>query len=108
MTWARRIRELRVEHGYDIEYLDGFYYLQKPEPDAERATSWQIANSIRRRKDSARSKIDAFLTANVGTVVRVTRLTMWPTQSRQVHGGFASYENRDGRSTPTSTSLHCG
>lgn len=68
--WARRIRELRVEQGYDIEELGGSTYrLNHPAPDARRAAQWQLANRIRREPGSARQRIERFLEANVGEIV---------------------------------------
>ena len=47
--WARRLRELRVEHGYAItEVGDSVYRLESAEPDVERARRWTAANTIRR------------------------------------------------------------
>ena len=68
--WARRVRELRVEDGYEIVELgQSTYQLESLVPDRERALQWQTANEIRRRRGSARSRIEAFLEANVGQVV---------------------------------------
>lgn len=68
--WARRVRELRVEHGYDITELGGSRYrLERPEPNDERANQWRLANGIRNRGGSARDRIGEFLTATVGEVV---------------------------------------
>ena len=67
--WARRARELRVEHGYDIEEDEGRYRLRSLEPDSAAAQRWRTANAIRRRGGSARDRIAAFLEANVGAVV---------------------------------------
>jgi HNH endonuclease len=68
--WARRVRELRGEDGYDIAEIGAsVYVLQSPEPDQERAAKWQLANSIRKRKGSAKSRIEAYLEATVGQPV---------------------------------------
>lgn len=68
--WARRIRELRDEHGYDITELGGSAYrLESSEADEERAREWRLANDIRRRPGSGLSRISAFLEAKVGEVV---------------------------------------
>jgi 5-methylcytosine-specific restriction endonuclease McrA len=73
--WARRIRELRVEHGYDIEYMrDGMYVLHSRDPDEGRAKSWKTANTIRRGNGSVTSKIEKFFLANVGVIVRRDQL----------------------------------
>ena len=67
--WARRVREIRVEEGYDVDAQSGRYRLNAREPDRRVAERWQVANSIRRRGGSARDRIAAFLEANVGAVV---------------------------------------
>jgi hypothetical protein len=68
--WARRVRELRVQEGWNITELGGSVYrLDSVEPDIERAAQWKLANAIRRRSGSAKSRIQAFLTATVGQVV---------------------------------------
>lgn len=68
--WARRVRELRVEDGYDIAQVgSSTYRLESLVPNHARATQWHLANEIRRRPGSARSRIEAFLEANVGQVV---------------------------------------
>lgn len=67
--WARRVRELRVEDGYDIEEEAGRYRLGSMEPDAEAAQKWRTANEIRRRPGGARDRILEYLIAEVGHVV---------------------------------------
>lgn len=68
--WARRVRELRVEDGYEITELGGSTYrLESPHPDRERAAQWRLANSIRRQGGSAIGRIEEFFIANVGRVV---------------------------------------
>ena len=68
--WARRVRELRGQDGYDIAEMGAsVYILRSPEPDLERAARWQLANSIRKRKGSARSRVEAFFEATVGQAV---------------------------------------
>jgi len=68
--WARRVRELRVEDGYDIkETGDSAYVLASADPDDERATQWRLANSIRNEAGSGRDRIARFLEATVGTTV---------------------------------------
>lgn len=68
--WARRVRELRIEDGYEIAELgSSTYRLDSPTPNRERAQQWQVANEIRKRPGSARSRIEAFLAAHVGEVV---------------------------------------
>ena len=68
--WARRVRELRVEEGYEIvEVADGVYRLSSATPDRVRANQWRVANSIRRRGGAAIDRVGAFVEANVGDVV---------------------------------------
>lgn len=68
--WARRLRELRVEHGYDIEEVgDSIYRMHSATPDTERARRWQVANTIRRQAGGATDRIKAFLVAFEGEVV---------------------------------------
>ena len=68
--WARRVRELRVEHGYDIEQVaTSTYVMHSADPDEERAAQWQLANAIRRQSGGAAARIEAFFTANVGQLV---------------------------------------
>lgn len=57
--WARRIRELRVEHGWpivsnaqDSRIPKDFYVLERGEADHELARRWRTANTIRRRAGS--------------------------------------------------------
>lgn len=65
--WARRVRELRGELGYDIAELgSSVYILRSLDPDQDRAAKWQLANSIRKRKGSGKSRIEAYFEATVG------------------------------------------
>lgn len=66
---ARRIRELRVESGYDIaSEANGQYRLRFLEPNEERANHWRMLNGIRRRPGSAADRLRELFTTNVGTV----------------------------------------
>lgn len=68
--WARRVRELRVQEGYEIvEVGSSSYRLESDQPDRDRANAWKTANVIRRREGSAVDRIAAFLEARVGSVV---------------------------------------
>src|SRR4051812_36620079 len=46
--WARRVRELRVEHGYSITRVkagpNSVYRLESAEPDEEAARRWRLMN----------------------------------------------------------------
>lgn len=68
--WPRRVRELRVEEGYEIVELGtSTYRLERAKPNLEKARQWQLANEIRRSQGSARERIGRFLEANVGRIV---------------------------------------
>lgn len=68
--WARRIRELRVEDGYEIAELGASTYrLDRAVANVAKAQQWQLANEIRNSGGSAIQRIGRFLEANVGQVV---------------------------------------
>jgi hypothetical protein len=68
--WARRVRELRVEDGYEIAELgSSTYRLDSAQPNGEKARQWQLANEIRNSGGSAVERIARFFEANVGEVV---------------------------------------
>jgi len=90
--WPRRVRELRVESGWLIvsgktaremyeqeefptERIDprlmqsDHYALLSEEPDREVAGRWKLANSIRKKNLSVKSRILDYLRANVGRAV---------------------------------------
>lgn len=74
--FARRVRELRVEHGYNIstgtsreDLRPDQYILEGVESDADAAEKWKIANRIRRQAGSGRDRVIAFLKENMGRSV---------------------------------------
>jgi hypothetical protein len=68
--WARRVRELRVEDGYEVAQIGrSTYRLESEVPDKARAQQWELANKTRRQPGNARDRIKAFLEANVGQMV---------------------------------------
>lgn len=70
-AWARRIRELRVEHGWPIEsrvqrssLARDEYVLVADTADAELAASWRLAKRIRGRNElSGKARVLEYLTA---------------------------------------------
>lgn len=61
--WARRVRELRVEHGWPIatqaqrpDLKPGEYVLESDQPDTQIAADWKLAKSIRAQKSSGKAK----------------------------------------------------
>jgi biotin operon repressor len=68
--WARRVRELRVQDGYEISELGAsIYRLEQSEPNRERAGIWKRANVIRRQRGSGLERIAALFDASVGEVL---------------------------------------
>jgi biotin operon repressor len=68
--WARRVRELRVQDGYEItEVGSSTYRLEGSRPNRQRADIWKTANVIRRQPGSGMERIVSLFDANVGKVV---------------------------------------
>jgi 5-methylcytosine-specific restriction endonuclease McrA len=68
--WARRVRELRVEHGWPIRtnsidetLRPGQYILDADEPDESLAQRWRTAHEIRQQPGGARDRLIAYLKA---------------------------------------------
>ena len=84
--FARRIRELRVEHGFKIatgNSVDSFtginlrpdqYMLISAEPDVDSKRKWDAINRIRRQGGSATDRILALLKDNLSDVVTSEQL----------------------------------
>lgn len=113
--YARRVRELRVEFGWPIvtgvtinemgeeegvpDQLKGMkpsqYALLRDEEDREAAHRWNIANTIRKGRDSVRDRILDFLRTNVGRGVTNEELryvagnkTEWARRVRELRTEF--------------------
>ncbi len=100
--YPRRIRELRVQFGYQIvsgagnDPASGLtlrpsqYVLLQAEPDRDAAHRWHTANQIRRLSLSAQDKILQYLQANTGRVVTseelayVAKISDWPRHVREL------------------------
>lgn len=67
--WARRVRQLRVEHGYEITEDGEMYRLETVTPDAVRAARWKTLNKIRRTPGSGFKRLQMVFEAFVGEVV---------------------------------------
>lgn len=67
--WARRVRELRVEEGWDIRYDGNAYRLKSDRPNQEVAEAWRLAHAIRGKSLGARDRILEYFQARVGHVV---------------------------------------
>jgi hypothetical protein len=74
--FPRRLRELRVEFGYHIstgvsrdDLKPDEYVLESLDPDEEESKKWQTANTIRRKKGSAESRMLDLLKTYIGQVL---------------------------------------
>lgn len=68
--WARRVRELGVQQGYDYDELGGsMYRLNSTTPDAEAAAEWRLLNSIRRMKGSGHDRLKRLFETHEGKIV---------------------------------------
>lgn len=72
--WARRIRELRVEQGYDIEEERRHYRLRQLEPDLGRRVRWETVTAVRESGGEPVDRVRALLEQLVGEVVTVEEL----------------------------------
>lgn len=85
--YQRRIRELRVEQGYQIasgaspdrdagiDLLPEQYLMITDEPDEDAARRWHIANRIRKQHEmGSKQRLLAYLSENVGRVVTTEEL----------------------------------
>lgn len=84
--YARRIRELRCEEGYQItsgaspdpdagvDLLPDQYVLVSKSPDLDASRRWHVANRIRRGPGGSRDRVLKFLQENVGKVVTTEEL----------------------------------
>ena len=84
--FARRIRELRKESGYQIasgatpdpgtgiDLKPDQYLLVTVKPDSDASRRWHIANRIRRSGEGSQQRVLKFLIENVGKVVTTEEL----------------------------------
>lgn len=101
--WPRRVRELRVQDGYEIiEIGTSAYRLESDQPDLDRAAAWKTANVIRRRKGSASERIAAFLEARVGKVVNREQIDY---VAKIAEGGRRVRELRDEEGWPINSHI---
>jgi hypothetical protein len=85
--YPRRIRELRVEFGYQIasgaspdeeagiKLKPDEYMLVVAEPDEDAVRRWKLANKIRRSKGSVQARLLQYLLQSVGRVVTTEELS---------------------------------
>ena len=96
--WARRIRELRVEMGYDLisgvgrDDMDvSEYVLNSVEPDEQQADDWRTAKRVRNLKTSIGSRLLEYLEAMYPRSADKERLAYvakdkpsWPRRMREL------------------------
>lgn len=72
--WARRVRELRVQDGYEIEELGGSYRLRAAEPDRIRRDRWRIVGEIQEMQGDPKSRVEELLQRLRTSIVNVDEL----------------------------------
>lgn len=73
--YARRVRELRVEEGFDIERFEDGYRLRSPEPDSDAAKRWELLNQHRNLEGSASDRLRALFVQNLGVIFTTADIT---------------------------------
>jgi hypothetical protein len=113
--WARRVRELRVEHGWRIEtgvqrpdLTADQYVLTSLDPDTTLAERWRLAKTIRGLPISGKDRVLKLLRrsrrrSRTRMKSPVAKIKDWARRVREL-------QEEVGRSTPTSTirPLHRG
>jgi len=95
--WPRRVRELRVEHGWPIasnetreDLRPGEYVLEQDEPNAELASDWRVANEVRRLPGGAKHRLVEYLrrvfprSADKERLAYVAKIQEWPRRMREL------------------------
>lgn len=88
--FARRIRELRVELGYDVIATTDGYMLRSPRPNLAVAEKWSLMNEIRSRRTSALERIEALFRSRIGEIVTtsdveyVSKISSGPRRVREL------------------------
>ncbi|MDO8119719.1 hypothetical protein Q6346_00155 [Isoptericola sp. b490] len=72
--WARRVRELRVEQGYEIDEERGHYRLRHLEPDLARRARWETVTAIRASGGEPIDRVRMLLEQLVGHVMTAEEL----------------------------------
>lgn len=100
--WARRVRELRVEHGWPIssgytrdDLRVGQYVLETPTPDKALARDWALAKEVRNlrirgRPTSGKARLLAYVravhprSADKERLRYVAKINEWPRRMREL------------------------
>ena len=73
-AWARRVRELRLEFGFEIEEENGRYKLASHEPNEARKRRWTTVTEIREAGGTAEDRVRALLERLVAQPVSIDEL----------------------------------
>lgn len=111
--WARRLRELRVEKGFQIqagpttEVAEGMYKLVALAADEEQASRWQIRNEVRRMPGSGLSRCLEYLrriypaVASKEDLAYVARINEWSRRMRELaEAGWPLVSSNDDPTLP--------
>lgn len=114
LEWARRVRELGVEEGWNITrgpnggLPSGEYRLDANKADIERARRWNLLNSIRRQTGSAADRCLKLLqelypeAASKDDLAYVAKIQEWPRRMREfAEAGWAIVSSLDDPSLPS-------
>ncbi len=72
--WARRVRELRVEQGFEIEEDAGRYRLASREANEQRRARWAVVGELQDSDGLPRDRVLGLLERLTGSVVSVDEL----------------------------------
>jgi hypothetical protein len=114
LEWARRVRELGVEEGWEITrgpdggLRPGEYRLDADEAHADRADRWKLLNSIRRMSGSGAERCLKLLqefhpeAASKEDLAYVARIQEWPRRMREfAESGWAVVSSLEDPSLPS-------
>ena len=73
-AWARRVRELRLESGFEIEEDNGRYRLASRYPNEARKRRWATVTEVREAGGTAEDRVCALLERLVGLSVSIDEL----------------------------------
>ena len=113
LEWARRVRELSLEEGWDITagpdggLKPGEYRLEVSGVDFEKAERWRARNEVRRLIGSGGSRCLAYLqeifpeAASKEDLAYVSRINEWPRRMRELaESGWSVVSSADDPTRP--------
>lgn len=110
---ARRIRQLRVECGYQIasgaspdpesgiDLKPDQYMLVDPTPDADAARHWHVANRIRRSGTGSKNRVLQYMMENVGRVLTTEELAYVAKDAKEYARRVRELRTEDGYAVAT-------